>query len=231
MRKQSVLASLAMVLCLAASCTIDFDGNPAPNDQLYLDQMDASIIISRTVGATTADVTATITDNQDRPFTMTGGQAVKVNDVDLTGPDANDKYSATVDASDQYEITVVEPSRGVEKTTVDAPAEFQITSPADGGTVSLSGFTLKWSGANDRLQVKIRLSQTYEGTETRYFGPYTDTGSRAFTADDLEPFVHGGTLMLNIVVIKMNTTSEIRGFNAGTASIRTQATRVAKPGP
>ncbi len=231
MWKRTVLASLVAVLCLGANCTIHInpDGGGG-DDSSFLDQMDASIIISRAVGDTQADVTATITDNHGRAFTMTGDQALKVNAVELTGPDANDEYSATVDASDQYEITVVEPTRGVENTTVDAPAEFLITSPAEGGTASLSGFTLEWSGANNRLQVQIRLSQTFEGTQTRDFGPFTDTGSREFTADDLDAFRHGGDLTLNITVTKINAASNIRGFNSGTASVRTEATLVAKPG-
>jgi hypothetical protein len=229
MCKRMAFAGLAATLCLGLSCRIIIDGDG--DGRSFLDQMDASITIWRAIGDNQADVSATITDNLGFPFTMTGDQAVEVNGVALVGPDANAEYTATVAAAGEYEITMVEPTFGVESTTVDAPAEFTITAPTEGGTVSLSGFTLRWSGANDRLRVAIRLSQTYQGTETRSFGPFTDTGRHDFTAADLAPFVHGGTLTLSIRVTKINTVNDVAGFNSGTARVQTSASRVARPGP
>ena len=236
MWKQMTLVGLAAALCLGASCTVrinpDGNGNGDGLDgQPYLDQADASIIIGQRMGEATADVTATITDSLGRPVTLTSDRAVKVNDVSLSGPDADDEFTASVDAADQYEIKVVEPTRGIEETVIDTPTDFEITSPADDGAVSLSGFTLKWSKANSRLQVRIKLSQTFDGTQTRNFGPYTDTGSREFTQEDLTPFGHGGDLTLSITVTKINTTNDVNGFNSGTASLRLSTTRVARPGP
>jgi hypothetical protein len=239
MLKRMTLVSLAATLCLGASCTVrispDGNGNGdggGLDGQPYLDQADASIIIGQRIGEATADVTATITDSLGRPVTLTSDRAVKVNDVSLSGPDADDEFTASVDAADQYKIKVVEPTRGIEETVIDTPTDFEITSPADHGAVSLSGFKLKWSRANSRLQVRIKLSQTFDGTQTRNFGPYTDTGSREFTQEDLNPpFGHGGDLTLSITVTKINTTNNVNGFNSGTASVRLSTTRVARPGP
>jgi hypothetical protein len=235
MSKHVAFINLLTVLFLGAGCTIRIIPGGGDGDGLggrvYLDEAVASIVIVQQVGAATASVTATLTDSLGRTLTLASDQAVRVNSVDLVGPNLEGEFTATVDAADQYEIQVVEPSRGVEDTTADAPGEFQITSPGTDGSVSLSGFTLTWSDANNRLQARIRLSQTFEQTETHYFGPYTDTGSREFTVDDLEPFRHGGDLTLNIMVTKINTTSNVNGFKSGTASVRLYASRTAIPGP
>jgi hypothetical protein len=227
------VTSLATLLCLGMSCTIHIipDGGDGTDNGKFLDQADASIVILQAVGDATAAVTATLSDSRGAVFHLTGDEAVQVNNVDLTGPNAQGKYTATVEAVNEYRITVNEPSRGVEETALDRPADFEITSPAEGGNMSLSGFTLTWSGANSRLQVEIRLSQTFETTRTVTLGPFTDTGSRELTAQDLEPFLHGGDLTLNITLTKINTVNNVDGFNTGVASSRVSASRVAKPGP
>ncbi len=238
MLKRMALLSLAAALCLGASCTIrispggnDGNGGGGSGDRVYLDETDANIIIAQEVGAATASVTATIQDSLGRTVTLASDQAVEINGEALSGPGAAGEFTATVAAANQYEITVVEPTRGIDESVIDAPAAFQITSPIEGGKVSLSGFTLKWSGANTRLQVRITLSQTYQTTVTRSFGPFTDTGSRELTAADLAPFRHGGDLTMSITVTKINTTNNVDGFDSGTAAVHLSALRVAKPGP
>jgi hypothetical protein len=228
MLKYAVLWSVTIGLCLGGSCTITIPGDGT--SRTYLDQTDADIEISQVVGAAQADVTATITDSLGRAVNLTSGQSVKINDVALRGPSVSGKFTVDVDAAGEYVISVDEPTRGVEHTTVVAPAEFAITSPAEGGGASLSGFTLKWSPADERYQVKMTFSQTIFGsTQAVDFGPFTDTGSRAFTADDLKEFVQGAGLTISVT--RIHTVVNVAGFNSGTATAGVTTTAAASPRP
>jgi hypothetical protein len=238
MLKRVVLLGLSIVACTGVTCRISVpdgdgngDGTPPGFTQAPLDQTDATITIRQSVGASTASVAATITASDGRNVILDDDQSVSINGVELSGPDSEGEYTATVDAASEYVIGVVEPTRGVEQTTVDAPAEFQITSPAEGGGASLSGFTLRWSRANNRLQVRIKLSQTLFGTtSTSNFGPFIDTGSHRFDNEDLEPtFKQGADLV--ITVTKINTVTRIDGFSSASVSTRVSTTGTASPRP
>jgi hypothetical protein len=228
MLKYAVLWSVAIGLCLGGSCTITFPGDDT--SRTYLDQTDAEIEITQVVGAAQAEVRATITDRLGRAVHLVSGQSVEINDVALGGPSAGGEFTADVDAAGEYVVRVDEPTRGVEHTTVVAPAEFAITSPAQGGGASLSGFTLKWSPADDRYQVQMTFSQTVFGlTQAVDFGPFTDTGSRAFNADDLKKFVQGADL--SISVTRIHTVVNVAGFKTGTATAGVTTTVSASPRP
>ena len=98
------------------------------------------------------------------------------------------------------------------------------------GTLSWSSGTLTWSGANARLQVRIRLTQTVFGeTEIVNLGPYTDTGSRELTLDDLDRFVQGADLVVTLT--KINTVNTVGGFQAGTATARLSIEHTLSPRP
>ena len=122
-------------------------GIPGPDYfvNLVLDRADCTMKISQTSTDSQATVIATITDGDGNYVELSDDQAVAVNQRNLSGPGSNGQYTKTVPVSDNYTVTVTEPSRGVENTTIDAPADFEITSPTDGQGVSLSGFTLNWS--------------------------------------------------------------------------------------
>ncbi len=227
---------------IVGGCTIHWQIDDGPGDNsvgtitiggsttTYLDLADATMVISRPVGDNTARVAATIRSQSGRTVRLTAGQSVEVNGVALTRPDAKGEYGATVDAASTYTITVDEPSHGVQNTEIDSPPEFEVTSPAEGGRASLSGFTLTWTKPNDRLQVEIELSQVLAGElVTVTFGPYTDTGEREFLARDLSDLRQGAELV--ITVTKVNTVNRIAGFDSGTASVRVGATRTVVPGP
>ncbi len=233
MHKQLLLLSLAGLCCLGVTCRIDWTdgGNVWPPGYVPLDQAEATIVISQSVGDDTADVVATIVDGNDRPVTLDEDQEVAVNGEPLSGPYTNGRFTATVPTDDQYEIRVREPTRGVERTIIERPADFVITSPAEGGGASLSGFTLRWSEADDRLQVEIKIAQTIMGvTTTRTYGPFADTGSRTFQAVDLVPYYVQGR-NLEITVTKFSRVNNVAGFGTGTATARVSVVRVVSPRP
>ena len=229
MVKRMILLSVVIGLCLGVSCTIIPDG-VLPGTSTPLDKANATITITEAPGATSADVAADIADSAGRTVLMTTGQAVSVNGMMLTGPDAVGEYTASVPMTDTYAIRVQEPTRGVQTTAIDAPATFVITAPAAGGAAPLSGFTLQWSNANDRLQVEIRIAQVVLGdTSSQKYGPFTDTGTRQFLAADLVPyFVQGADL--TITVTRFSQTP-VAGFSSGTASVRVSASETVVPRP
>lgn len=227
MRKQLALMSLALLVCPGVTCRITFPGWPPGADYVPLNEADAVLDIARDVGDLEAKAAGTIKDDGGRIVAFQDQQAVRVNDIDLElGVD--DRYGAVVPTAGTYTVTVYEPTRGVETTPVESPADFTITSPSAGGDASLSGFTLRWTGANDRNQVRIRISQTLFGaTESVSFGPYTDTGSRAFTVDDLDRFRQGAPLTLTVT--KLRTERSVAGFRTGTVIVKVSARTTAEP--
>jgi len=231
--KHALLLVVSAGLCLGVSCTItggdDGNGGGIGGDtEATLDEATAFITITQTAGGSTADVTATIEDDAGRTVVLTDNQSVRVNDVELSGPDASDEYTATTEAASQYEIAAVEPTIGVQYTTIDAPTDFEITSPAETGEVSLSGFTLTWSQANASLQVRIRLTQTLGGVNVVETLPLmSDTGTRDITDDDLADFGQGTNLV--ITVTKINIVDGIDGFEDGELRCEVSATRSASP--
>lgn len=234
MCKRMLVLSVLLLGCFGVTCRIvpgGGSGDPLNPSYIPLDEADAAIIITQTVDADTASVVATINDEDGGAIEFDNDQSVTINGEELSGPNSSERFTATVDADSEYTVTVREPTRGVERTTVDVPADFAVTSPAAGGSASLTGFTLQWSRANDRLQVEIEISQTIRGeTETRTFGPFTDTGSREFEAAELIPyFVQGEDL--EITVTKISERDGVAGFNSGSLTVRVSATTAVDPTP
>ncbi len=230
MRWKLALIGVTTTLCLGFTCTVYGPGGswsgfgPPP-----LDQADATINIGQTAGGVTADIDARITDSIGRTVIMQSDQAVLVNGTALGGPNYDGKYTVTIPAADQYTVTVREPTRGVQTTTI-SPTPFDITSPAVGAPASLSGFALAWSNVDPRLQTTIELSQTRGGYKrTQTFGPFADSGGYTFTAADLRYFVQGENLI--IAVTKANTLGSIAGFHSGTLVSRVWAIRPVSPAP
>jgi hypothetical protein len=228
------MAALCVVcgLCLGVSCTITGPGGGWGSGQtaLPLDQVDATIYIDQTSGGTTATVTALLTDSFGRTVSLSTDQEVSVNGQPLSGPDAMGQYTAAISTAGTYTITVREPTRGVQTTAVAPPVDFEITAPAAGATASLSGFTLAWSNAQDGVEVRITLTQTFGGsTELESFGPFVDGGSRALTAADVRDFVQG--VDLSIEVTKAISLSSVAGLDASSVTARVTATSTAAPGP
>ena len=130
----------------------------------------------------------------------------------------------------EYAVTVHEPSRGVETTTIAAPGSFDATSPANGGSASLSGFTLTWSNADPNQKIRITLTQTLFGEErSEAFGAVMDTGTMAFSAEDLAEFQQGANLA--IALTRINERTVINGFNTGKLTVERSKTLLVTPGP
>jgi hypothetical protein len=230
MWKKLLLVLVSLPLCVGASCNVSCGGTPLfPDVNVELDLADCVMRITQGAGATEAMVTATITDGHGRPVELAGGQTVSVNGQTLSGAGINGVYTGLVAVANEYAVTVNEPTRGVETTTIAPPADFDITSPADGGSASLSGFTLNWSNADAGLQVTVLLTQTLFGDEEREtFGPFTDTGSLVLDAQNLSDFQQGANLL--ITVTKINERSTINGFNSGPLSVERSETSLVAPG-
>ena len=231
MWKKLLLVLVSLPLCVGSSCDVSCGGIPLlPDVNVELDLADCTLRITQGAGATEATVTATITDGNGRPVELAGGQTVSVNGQTLSGAGTDGIYTASVAVANEYAVTVNEPTRGVETTTIAAPANFDITSPADGGSASLSGFTLTWSNADAGLQVTVTLTQTLFGEEEQEtFGPFIDTGSLVLDAENLSADFYQGANLL-ITVTKINERSTISGFNTGELLAERSETSLVSPG-
>ena len=230
-----LLVALSAGTCLGASCGLDCTvcgANviwPIPSTTIELDLTDCVLTITQTADAADAEAEATITDSWGLPVELEDGQAVSVNARALLATATGGEYARSVPAADQYAITVNEPSRGVETTTIDTPT-FTITSHDDGDGASLSGFTLEWSGADASLEVEITLAQSILGdSKSAEVGPIADAGSHVFDAADLADFQQGADITVEI--IKTHTLDAINGFNDGELSVTYSVTIGVTPGP
>lgn len=220
---------VALLFLLMPGCFIDLPGVPLPATA-PLDQVDATITITQQSQAGDATVAVRMTDSQGRLIDLQDNQAVAVNGQAVSGPDARGEYGQTVVAAEEYTITVSEPTRGVEETTITAPDDFAITSPTAGSNVSLSGFGISWTNADSALRVEIALTQTIFATEnTQTFGPFTDTGSLTLDNDDLRIFQQGANLIITVKRIRERV--GVNGFNSATLTSERWQTVAATPAP
>jgi hypothetical protein len=231
MRKFAALALLGIVFGMGGTCTITFPDDFIPGEtSIALNRAEAEISIVQEAGGEQAQVTARITDSRGRTVVLDSDQAVRVNDEDLTGLTDQDTYTATIPTAGTYTIAVREPTRGEEYTDLSPPGTFDITTPAEDGLVSLSGFTLAWSNPDEAFQVEIEIAQTVGANiERSAFGPFTDTGSRTFTVFDLRDFVQGAPLA--ITVTKVRRINGVAGFSDAVATAQVFVQRNAEPLP
>jgi hypothetical protein len=229
MRRITLALMVLMVATTGGTCVINPGGGGWAINRVNLDDAQIELRIRHAVDDDRAQVEAAIFDADGFDVDLTDEQYVQVNGTAVERDDADGEYTARVDTDTSYTVSAREPTRGVEHTTVDAPAAFTITSPVEGGEVSLGdGFTVEWSEPDDRLLVKIRLEQTFNNeTRTETFGTFTDTGERSFTAADLRRFVQGADL--EIRVIKIRTESGVNGFDDGEVTVEVWADRNADP--
>ena len=164
------------------------------------------------------------------PVEFDSGQSVQINGQVLAPAHGLGDYSVTIPVADDYIVTVNEPTRGVQSTNQAAPPDFAITSPTDGGPASLSGFTVTDSNPDANLQVVITLVQSLFGQGRHLVvGPFADTGSRSFTAQDLAVFQQGADL--SITVTKASRRSDIAGFASGKVTVERSRMVKATPAP
>lgn len=225
MLKKLCLLGCVLPLCSGQVCDVNVNtstGSP-------LRDADATIVISRGSTSDRAHVTARIT----RGFSgvrFEDGQKVEVNEEVLDGERGD--FGATVDASELYVISVFDPRRGTDKTNISEPVEFNITSPADGGDASLSGFTLRWSDADPSLEVDVEITQEILGESLSLeLSSDSDTGELAVSAADLADGGFGQGVPIVITVTKTNRVNNVAGFDEGVAECRMSVSIEADPAP
>ena len=224
------LALLAAVLATTALPGCDLPPNLGSDSQTPLDQATAAIDIVGSADSGQAEVTARITGRLGGTVELTDTRAVFVNDQRLSGPNGAGEYVATIAGASSYVIRASEPSRGVEETTVTAPAPFDITAPTAHGALSLSGATLTWSLADPTLDVAVELQQTLFGVLHRAdFGPFPDAGSLPLSAQNLKDFRQGADLI--VTVTRSQGRAGLAGFQSATVTMAVSRTVIATPAP
>lgn len=233
MFKRIALVVVSIPFSVGASCSITctecVDLNPfCPGGPVSL-ALNEAICVMRIIheaGAAEVDVTATIVNDTGCPVLLEDKRSVTVNGEDLQGPSLTGGYVQVVDPADEYVVTVSEPTRGVQDMTVDA-RPFEITSPNDGATVSLLGFTLNWSNPDAALKVIITLRQDVFDEVTETFEIEPDTGSKVFDQDDLVNFVTGGDIVIEVT--RIFERDSINGFGTAKLTYERSATITVEP--
>jgi hypothetical protein len=118
----------------------------------------------------------------------------------------------------------------VEETVVDAPPTTVITAPLPGAFASLTGFTLSWNEPVASLTIEITLTQTLFGAvETQTLGPFADTGTHTFTAEDLRAFRQGAPL--EVALTRVRLIEQVAGFAAGRIEAAVKVEQDVEPAP
>lgn len=227
------LAGAACVVLAGCPATVRTNGDdPAQEVRVPLDEANAVITIARAIGSGEASAAAVITDDAGSTVRLTREQHVRVSGVELSGPDGKVEYAARLPIASSYTITVVEPTVGVKDTAIDMPLDFEITAPVEGAVASLGGFRLEWTHPNNRLQVRIMISQTTNGVlNTETLGPYADTGSFDLSPEQLGGYGFVPASALTVALTKVNSLDNVAGFKVGTATAELSASRRVTPEP
>lgn len=230
MKRITVCSCLVSLIAVSAgvSGSCSFGGGLILFTSAPLHQTDCTITISEVQGAADAAVEASVMDGS-RYVRLQSDQSIQVNDTALDGPASGGSYDATIDAANQYVVTVTEPTRGVEDTIIDAPADFAITSHADGDGASLSGFVLTWSNADAALEIELHITQRILGRDhEKTLSADEDTGTMNVSAADLSQFQQGADVTLTLT--KIRETDSVAGFASGLLQARKSVSLALTPG-
>jgi hypothetical protein len=228
MRGQRLALVTAVLAATLAGC--DFSINIGDDTETPLDQATAIIDIVASADSGSAEVTARVTGRFGGTVALTDTRAIFVNDQRLSGPNGRGEYVATIDGASSYVIRVAEPSRGIEETTVTAPAAFDVTSPTAGGPLSLSGATLAWGPADPTLDFEVEMQQTlFSALHRARFGPFPDAGSLTLSAENLRTFRQGADLIVTIT--RSQARSGLAGLQSATVTTAVSRTVIATPAP
>jgi len=216
--KKTALLTTALFVCTAAQCNVNVNVNTGtPLDDaiatlsIEREDTDANAILSGSITAGFANVE------------LTDEQSIQLNGVELDR--AGSLFTATVPAASAYILRVVEPTRGVETTTINEPSAFEITSPTVGTAVSLSGFNVTWNNVEADLTVRVVVRQTLlDESLVLNIGPVADTGMVSITDAQIAQAGFGQGANVRIEVIRERETNDLNGFAAGslTATLSTE---------
>lgn len=234
MTQRTMTACLLLVLLLVwpnvLGCWNMMGSGLRLGESVSLDDNRISISISEDIDGSEAGVVAVITDSRERLADLDQVQSLLVNGQELTGPDSGGAYRATIPTSSAYTLTVNDPTRGVQDTTIIPPSAFTITSPGGGDSASLSGFTVEWSEADSNLEVQVSLSQAiFDELRLVEFEPESDSGRRTIETSELSIFQQGADL--TIEVTKVEHRDRVNGFSFGELTSRVSVTSRVTPGP
>ncbi len=226
-RKHLFSCLVLLVFASGSDCTI----NVSFDDDAPLTDAVALITIDRTDDDPEVTVLADISLGF-AGLRLGEDQRIRVNGRELTSTGPSGQYGALTDAAAQYIISVREPTRGIEETTVSPPLGFQITSPADGAAASLSGFTLQWTGADPDLLVRVKLTQILLDDPLKLdLGVFQDSGSVELTSAQLQDAGFGQGADLTVELTKINEFDDVAGFRSGAAHVRRTKSITVAPGP
>lgn len=216
MLKRILMVGLLIPLCTGVSCQIsipddDDDNSGGSPGYVQLDRATAELDIKAALPATTADVVMSIRRN-GRDVELQNGQQVTINDLPLLGPRSDGLYYRTVPRAAAYVVRVTDPTLGSNDATLLAPADFAITAPTAGQSVSLAnGFTLTWSNPTAGHTTVATLSQTLATPAVKTLGPIADdAGSVVVAPADLINFRQGADIALKLT--KTASIAAIGGF-------------------
>lgn len=175
-----------------------------------LDESEAELAIHHSQGLPDAEVVFAVEGPCNRPLELFNGQEVRITNVVLAD-ERGTRGRVSISAADAYEVSVREPSIGVQSTIVDPPQDFDFVEPA-GREASLSGFTLSWSPVDPDASVQLEITQVLFDRERRIeVTQGSDTGEVVFTADVLRVFNQGAEL--EVVLTKTRTGTTLAGFS------------------
>ena len=228
-------ASLAIVAFCAAlsmggcNVIIDPDDDDPFSSRTPLDRVRAEIEINQDADANNATIRMVLRDGFSRLVQLSADQGIEI-DGNALASVSTGVFERSLPIADSYSITVREPTRGVETSTITAPGPFGITSPALGGGASLSGFNLTWNGVNATLDVEVQLRQdVLDRVRTTVIEDEPDDGALALVLLDLEDFVQGAPL--EIEFSKVASQSSIAGFSSAEVTVRRTIGWSVTPGP
>jgi hypothetical protein len=204
-----------------------------PTPHLPLDQLGATISITHDETDTTATANVLLQNQAGVTDVLTTGQIITFGGTAVTPTDGG-HYQAQAPSSASYVFKITEPSKGAASTTVQAPSLFTISSPGDGATVSLSGFTAAWvRDTAATVSVTVSLDEDLFGTHKSFkkvLDPNTDPGSYTFTTADLGDFQQGAPLTLTVDKVRTQT-GGITLLGSSVTTIDRKHTRALTPGP
>ncbi|HOA74020.1 MAG TPA: hypothetical protein PL151_17195 [Phycisphaerae bacterium] len=230
MLRRTSLVALIAVTCTGVSCQITVPDDGTGPGYIQLDRVTGDITITAAMPDTSAVVTASLRRN-GLPVVLHDGQEITINGSPLQGPSLNGLYTVTVPRAAAYVIRVVEPTLGTNETTVQAPADFSISTPAAGETVSLSGgFDLTWTHATPEVTTVAVLTQVLTSLAVETLGPFPDDPAfRQITATDLMKFRQGANM-----TIKLSKTAQVNGIGGlagGSVRVELSQSTSVVPGP
>ncbi len=226
-----------LALCLGASCQVNVlpdDENTAP-----LDQVTGTLNITQNASTNAGSATLALAAGGE-PLVLSEGQSVLIDGAALASPTLVEPFTRTITPAGQHTVTVSEPTRGVESTTILMPTSPAISAPAPSEMVSLSQpLIIAWTPTDAGGSAEISLAQTtgVAGTQTRTFQVAVDTGTTTLTAADLAGLVHGSlngqlvTLQITVSRIRSAQATTINGLAAATLTTRSSTTMTVIPGP